>query len=338
MKKILFITKISQFIGAGHLFRSRALAENLKYHKTFNVLVGPNKNLETKNDKRIFDEWYEGNLDQNINTYIKIFLKKHNFDFVILDYLNISFKTEQILYKQKIKYLIFDRGVKNFFLANIIINMNPLSHSSFYKSRLLARHKQYLCLGLKFSIIRKEFKNIGSNLKKININKPIFYLSLGGGDTRSIICKIIEAIKKLFHKSEINIITSSLNKELIKIKKYSAKYRNINVYINEKNPYRILKKSNIAIVNGGMTAIETLKSGIPFVIVSTAANQKPLSQALDKKGIAQYSGHSNKVSIKKIKISINNTVLNYYKYHKKLIKYNYQINSDNVIKYILKII
>ena len=110
------------------------------------------------------------------------------------------------------------------------------------------------------------------------------------------------------------------------------------MYINEKNPYRIIKKSNIAIVNGGMTAIETLKSGIPFVIVSTAVNQKPLSEALHKKGIAEYSGVSKKISINKIQKSINNTILNYYKYQKKLIKYNYQINSDNVINYILKII
>ena len=115
MKKILFITKFSLSIGAGHLFRSRALAENLKYHKTYNVLVGPKKKLKTKNDIKIFDEWYEFKLEENINTVIKKFLKKYNFDFVILDYLNISYKTEKILYGQKIKYLIFDRGIKNSF-------------------------------------------------------------------------------------------------------------------------------------------------------------------------------------------------------------------------------
>mgnify|MGYP006076622107 CR=1 FL=1 len=288
-KKIIFICEADIEIGFGHLNRINNLAKSF-FSKGYQCyLFGVKKKYVSNN---YYKEIYSKNLfdEDEVNLYyLRKKIVSNNF-FLVIDNFNINVKIQKILKKNKIKWLQFDNlNKKNKKIyADIIVNANPIVKKKEYSKILFDKKKQTLLLGMKYMIIRDEFK-----LKHESQRKKILICSGGGVKDNGFLIFVTSFLLRNFKHLKLIIILKKNDlreKVIIKLNKGT---NNIQIIRDTSVISKYFSQSKIAIISGGTILLESLFFRIHRIIFSTAENQKKNSQAWNKLSYASYLGNVN---------------------------------------------
>ena len=166
-----------------------------------------------------------------------------------------------------IKLSCFDDEYKEYF-CDEIINHNLGVNINKYKNPKIVK--------IISPLIREEFQIA----KKKRYKKDGIFISLGGSDSNGLTIKIL----KLFKNQNINLYTTSANKNLKKLKRYAKIHKNIKLNIN-KDIAEGMAKSKWGIITPSVISYEALFMKLPFIAIQTANNQKEIAKYLHKKRI-----------------------------------------------------
>ena len=267
---ILFRADSSSKIGLGHIMRDLVLASQ---YKNANIYFAT-KNLDGNINQKIIDSGYKViNIDSDDEVFSII--RNLEIDLVIFDHYKITYKFEKkVKQKTDVKILSFDDTYEKHH-CDILLNHNISADKKRYKN-LVPKNCKIRC-GSKYTLIRDEFK-------KVKVCKPkqkTIFLAMGGADTENISLKILKTVPK---KYKVNLVTTSSNSNLPKLKEYITKHRNITLFINTDKIAEIMANSTLAIVTPSVILHEVLYLKIPFIAIQTANNQKDMRKYLDKNG------------------------------------------------------
>ena len=299
--------KASKSFGYGHLFRSIVIYNKLQ-KKRKKVLLLINKNKENQNilsKENINHIFYT----KEIEIIKKIKKKKfRNYKFII-DIYKISLKLSDCLKKNKIKFVCIDDsglGAKNSELNIVFFRRQK----KFFGKKIL--------FGLKYFILNPRFKFKKKKYKK-NIKGLVF---LGGADTYNIINRIV--LKNI--KFNLDYVPGRNSK----IQSNIIKYKNIKLYKREKI-YSLFQKSDYAITNGGISAIEAISTGTPTFCIANEKFEVQNINYLKSKNMVCYLGFRS-INFKILEQNLENKRLKINK--KKAGCVNTNLTIRKILKYL----
>ncbi len=271
-KTILIRSDSSFDIGTGHIMRDLVLAKNFKHRK----VIFATQNLQGNINEKILQNGFELKIlkSDKLKNFIKL-IKKIKPKLVIIDNYAISHKDEKKIKKQtKTMLMALDDTYKKHH-CDILLNHNIYAKKSAYKNKV-PKHCKIKC-GKKQTLLRDEFKNQKSN----TYEKNGLLVALGGSDSKNLSQKIL---KKLPSHLKINLVTSSANQNLKKLKKYVKNHKNITLHINTNQMALLMKKAKYGIITPSVLANEALLMELNFLAIKTAKNQALMYKYLKNKG------------------------------------------------------
>jgi len=296
-KTILFRADSSSTIGTGHIMRDLVLAE--QYSDSNIIFV--TQELDGNINHKIEEAGYKIELLQsnNVTEFIRV-VEKHDADLVVIDNYQIDYKYEQKL-KEKIdvKILVFDDTYEKHH-CDILLNHNISADVSRYNA-LVSKSCDLRC-GSKYTLLRKEFLVEKNKFYKKNKKIKTIFIAMGGADHSHINIKILKVLKK-FDGIKVNIVTTSANRNLDKLKEFCKCKNWIKLHINSTKIAKLMKKSNFAIVTPSVTINEIYFMNIAFIAIKTATNQQDMYEYIKKdKKLVLKRFNKNKLKEKLCKI------------------------------------
>jgi len=261
-KNILFRADSSSIIGTGHIMRDLVLATQ---YKKSNIIFAT-QDLDGNINHKISEAGYRLELLQSNNSEELInLIKKYDAELVVIDHYGIDYKYEQKLKKQTgVEILAFDDTYEKHH-CDILLNHNISGDKKRYKN-LVPKYCEVHC-GSKYTLLRDEF------LKEKR--KKTIFLAMGGADHSNINIKILDVLQE-FKNIKVNLVTTSANRNLKELQKYTKDKKWIKLHINSKKLAKLMKRSDFAIVTPSVTLNEVIYMELPFIAIKTAENQEDM--------------------------------------------------------------
>lgn len=211
-------------------------------------------------------------------------IKKLNIDMIIIDHYEINYNFEKKLKEQnsKLKIFVFDDTYEKHY-CDILLNHNIYADEKKY-TNLVPKDCELKC-GTNYTLLREEFleaKKQKQTIKKENRLKTLF-IAMGGADHKNLNITILKNIKIVCKKNiKVNLVTTTANRNLEKLKRYCKDKEWINLHINSKEIANLMNQSDFAIITPSVTANEAYFLDLPFIAIKTAKNQKQMYKFLKR--------------------------------------------------------
>ena len=278
---ILIRADSSSYIGTGHIMRDLVLAK--KFSK--DQIIFATQNLEGNINHKIKESNYNIEILNNNNfEELNKLIKKLNIDMIIIDHYEINYDFEKKLKEQnsKLKIFVFDDTYEKHY-CDILLNHNIYADEKKY-TNLVPKDCELKC-GTNYTLLREEFleaKKQKQTIKKENRLKTLF-IAIGGADHKNLNITILKNIKIVCKKNiKVNLVTTTANRNLEKLKRYCKDKEWINLHINSKEVANLMNQSDFAIITPSVTANEAYFLDLPFIAIKTAKNQKQMYKFLKR--------------------------------------------------------
>lgn len=263
----------SSIIGTGHIMRDLVLA------KKFNQkVIFATRDLKGNISYKIKEAGYQIAIlkDNSYEEFSKV-IKKYNSKMVVIDNYEIDYEFEKRLKKEfDITLMVLDDTYKKHY-CDILLNHNIYADANKYKG-LVPKHCELKC-GKKYTLIRDEFIEAKKSLSKPKFTRFNIFIAMGGADHSNKNIEILKVLEK-FNNIKANVVTTSANKNLDKLKEYVKDKKWVNLYIDANNIATIMKNSNLAIVTPSVILNEVFFMELSFIAIKTANNQEEMVKYL----------------------------------------------------------
>ncbi len=276
---ILIRADSSSYIGTGHIMRNLVLAKQFSKDQ----IIFATQDLEGNINHKIKESNYNIEILNNNNfEELNKLIKKLNIDMIIIDHYEINYNFEKKLKEQnsKLKIFVFDDTYEKHY-CDILLNHNIYADEKKYRN-LVPKDCELKC-GTNYTLLREEFleaKKQKQTIKKENRLKTLF-IAMGGTDHKNLNITILKNIKIVCKKNiKVNLVTTTANRNLEKLKRYCKDKEWINLHINSKEVANLMNQSDFAIITPSVTANEAYFLNLPFIAIKTAKNQKQMYKFL----------------------------------------------------------
>jgi len=317
-KKVFIRSDASKIIGLGHITRCIALSQMIDdILKITFICRGNNSHVKQlilyygysyiaiPDDQSYYEE------ANNLGKY----LDKNSI--LILDGYNFNSEYQKKAKEYCYNLICIDDIHDYHFFADIVINYSFTAQEDEYSCEPYTK----LCLGSRYSLLRKPFLQ-NRHLKK-DINKPLknIMVAMGGSDITNQSLKILKVLLKTRLNFEVNIVTSSLNPNIFTLENWIQRKKKSKLRLHllknlnaEAMCYQFIR-NDLLFTTGSVTAIEACSIGIPMIVGIIANNQKDTVHAFEEFGVAYNINNYNDISVENLKsfflrIINNNSKLN----------------------------
>ena len=224
-------------------------------------------------------------------------------------------------------------------VADVLLNQNygaeHMKHST--------EPNTYLLAGLKYSLLRREFRTVNLNRKRF-LERGRFHLlvSLGGGSeiSDSLNLKIVEGLSEIrecdWSATLIVGIMGQRSKTLMELANKSS--MPIQVITENRNIAFEMLKSDLAIVSCGSTMWELMYMKVPFLVVSLTEVQRDYLAFLAGEGLCVDLGWYENLTPKRVRDSVLALADNVAQRGRMLEQADKLLDRDNICRELLKIL
>lgn len=282
----------SSTIGTGHIMRDLVLVKKLSVDHS---IMFATQNLPGNINDQILKEGYPLYfLSSNDLNDLILCINQYQIDMVIIDHYGIDAIFEKKLKKKTaVKILSFD----DMYLphhCDILLNHNISANKKRYEG-LVPKYCELQC-GSQYTLLRDEFLHqkikSSSKIRKQKQKHKIF-VAMGGADTAELNIKILKVLRSI-HSIEVDMVTTTANVHIKKLKKFVKYHSWINLHVNTSNIASIMNQSDFAVVTPSVVVNEIFYLEIPFIAIKVAKNQEDLYSYLKKKKIPCMSKFKDK--------------------------------------------
>jgi len=298
-RNILFRADSSSNIGIGHIMRDLVLASQ---YKDINIIFAT-QNLKGNINYKIVEAGHKIEILQS-NDIVELnkLIKKYQIDMVVIDHYDINYEFEKQLKIKNLslKIMVLDDTYEKHY-CDILLNHNLGADIKRYNS-LVPKECELRC-GIEYTLLRDEFYQkfpAKEEIKNVNI-----LIAMGGIDSRELNIKILEVLK-VFKDTNIDIITTTANKNINKLKHYITNFKNINLNIDTFEVAKLMNKSDFVILTPSVTVNEAYFMKLPFIVIKTEKNQEDIYQYLYKTGFLTMEKFDKKILYTMVKQQIEN--------------------------------
>jgi len=295
----------SSTIGTGHIMRDLVLAE--REFSDARVIFAV-RDLPGNINRRIEEAGYEVVLleSEEIREVADLVIREKA-DTIVIDHYGIGYDEEKSLKVMTgAKIFILDDTYERHY-CDVLLNHNVYAEATKYRG-LVPGHCEIWC-GSEYTLLRREFleakKNRASQKVLEGKEKKVF-LAMGGADHSQVNIPILEVLKR-WDNLKVDIVTTSANSGLNRLKDYVRRYPNFRLHINTDRIAELMISADFAVVSPSVVLNELFFLDVPFVAIMTADNQKEMYNYLKRKKfliLKRFEIERFKKSIEQIKILI----------------------------------
>lgn len=288
-KRILIRTDASTRIGAGHLMRMLALGQLLSdsgyevhfatipYNPPILDYLKDDVNLECLAMEIPWDASKDVERLLSLAARIKP-------SWIILDGYHFGSDYEYKIKQSGFKLLRVDDIPSNHYYADVLLNQNygaqDMNYSTESGTQILA--------GLRYVLLRREFREINPLDKKVKENEPLHLLvSLGeiSKKTDTLNFRIVQGLSNICERYlSATLIVGKMGGKISHLEKAAKNISwPIEIKTHSQNMAKEMFKADLAIVSGGSTMWELMYMRVPFLTISLTEAQRSYLCLLSQK-------------------------------------------------------
>jgi UDP-2,4-diacetamido-2,4,6-trideoxy-beta-L-altropyranose hydrolase len=275
---ILIRADSSSEIGLGHVMRDLVLAQK---YKGDNITFAC-QNLDGNINQKVLDGGFGLEvLESNNREELLKVIKKLDIDLLVIDHYNIGYEYEKYIKNNcDIKILSFDDTYERHY-CDILLNHNISANEKRYKN-LVPSFCELRC-GTQYTLIRDEFVKEKKKPKRNKTKSKIknIFIAMGGADPLNANIKVLKKLKSI-KNLYINVVTTTANKNLKKLQRYSFLNKNITLHVNTTKIAKLINSCDLAIVTPSVTVHEVLFLKKPLIAIKLADNQDDIYKYLKR--------------------------------------------------------
>ncbi len=314
--KIIFRVDASNRMGTGHLMRCITLAEALRERgaemrficrahqgnlieflqkQTIPVTVLP---VPEQSIMEMSAEDYAACLsvsqDEDAEQTIEI-LHDDRPDWLIVDHYGLDIDWEQKLRPHVERIMVIDDLANRRHDSNLLLDQNFTGESGNRYQGLLPENCRVL-LGPSYALLRPEYAKYRQMLRSSDSELRRVLVFFGGSDRHNMTALALEALSAHeFSHLEVNVVIGANNLNRVFLEQQASSRPLTNLYGRQPHLADLMMQADISIGGGGTTIWERMCLGLPSIVVSTAENQRPSSEALAEAQLIHYAGHFSDV-------------------------------------------
>ncbi|MCX6052217.1 MAG: UDP-2,4-diacetamido-2,4,6-trideoxy-beta-L-altropyranose hydrolase [Campylobacterales bacterium] len=279
---ILIRADSSSTLGTGHIMRDLVLASQLQEQYPHAKILFATQALLGNINHKIIEAGYELiNLNSNAKEELLEIINTRHVDMLVIDHYGIDYAFENFIKKNvDVKILVFDDTYEKH-NCDILLNHNICANPKRYKN-LVPSSCELRC-GSNYTLLRDEFHEEKKAIKYKNRHlKYKILIAMGGTDNTNLNIKLLEILKK-FKNIEVNLVTTTANKNLKKLQNYAKNKKWVALHINTTKMAQLMAEANLGIITPSVSANEAVFMKLDFIAVQIASNQVYMAQYLKHK-------------------------------------------------------
>lgn len=227
-------------------------------------------------------------------------------DWLVVDHYALDFQWEEKMRPLAEKIMVIDDLADRQHDCDLLLDQNFCIDQNERYSDLTPKHCEKL-LGPAFAMLRPEFLAARNNMRERTGNVKRILVFMGGSDPKNFTGKVLESLTQLNHFCfQVDLVVGKQSPHRQSLKDYCERIPNFQWYENVENMADLMVQADFAIGGGGTTTWERCALQLPTIIVSLAANQSPIAQAIADQGAAVYLGEMDAVDERKLRGAISN--------------------------------
>lgn len=326
---IVIRTDASFEIGTGHVMRCLTLAHSLKSngYKVIFICRNLTGNYISKIKREGFEvyslpsikkkqpdmHWIKKNWKQDaVETCKVISILNLNVNYVIVDHYGLDINWEKHVRNMTERIMVIDDLADREHECHLILDMTYKATKKKYLG--LIPHDAIGLFGVKYSLLRDQFKNKKKKRLTYNEKRIKIHVFFGGADPENHTSKYSNIILENFPNTEILAVVSGTFEFIYDLEKIKKNYGNRFSWEKQvENMALNMSQCDIALGAPGTTTWERACVGLPSAYLSVNMNQIPILLELEKEKFCLFIGEAGKISkldfIKRFKVFINSKKL-----------------------------
>ena len=315
--KVLIRADASIQSGAGHIMRCLTLADALKNHGHTSEFVCQkiDGNLIDLIKARgylaypiIKDSFTEKQFDwaEDLNETKNTILKNGVYDWIVVDHYLLDARWESLVKKHCNKLMVIDDLANRTHNCHILLDQNYEDETRY--DDLVERGCKKL-LGPKYALLNEEYSKARRPKEYSHKKISRVFIFFGGSDIFNLTEKSLLALhSNEFNSIYVDIVVGSSYAHHDSLKLLAAHRGQTTIYTQIPHLANLMAVADIAIGAGGVTNWERMCVGLPSIVISVAENQHSIAQILHKKGMVNYLGRHDQVTVNVIRQAIKTEI------------------------------
>ncbi len=318
---VVIRTDSSFLIGAGHVMRCLALAEELKkrhadvlficralpgnyndliVRRGFNLVEIPLASTQTERDFQLI------NPEQDAEETLAILNQgKRKCHWLIVDHYSLGKEWEMALRPLVERIFVIDDFLHREHSCDLFLNQN-ITESLVPTSEIKWKGSATVLLGPHYALLDEQFKRKELRSRKRDGTIHRVLLFFGGSDLHGLTERVLAWIIDAGYRFVIDVVVGSSNQRKEVIEQTCKTSKDISFYLQVDNMAERFACCDLAIGASGSSSWERCSLGVPSIVIGLAENQKLVSEQLSNAGAAIYLGFHEQVKKQDLITAVNN--------------------------------
>lgn len=311
--RLLFRVDASLQIGTGHVIRCLTLAEHLKSQgaqvefasrlleghlcdliegRGFVVhrLPAPTVKVVPSAGAPVHAAWLGVASDEDVRQTRSVVEAAAGFDWLVVDHYGIDLEWQQGLRIPNLKLMIIDDLADRLHHCDLLLDQNLVADLENRYLDLIPPGCPRL-LGPAFALLQQDYARLRPRaaVRKGAVRRLL--VSFGGVDQAGLTEMTVNALLTLNQVAvEADIVLSSASPQFTRIAKLVADKPGFRLHDRVPGLAPLILAADLAVGASGTTNWERLSLGLPAIVVTVAANQRPSAAELQRRGLIRWLG------------------------------------------------
>lgn len=329
--KVVFRVDASADIGTGHVMRCLTLAEALRRIDAECVFVCREHpgNLATVVVQRGFrlsllpapeynhvpDEadvphakWLGADWEHDAHQ-VSRYLAVTRPDWLIVDHYALDYRWErQLAVRHGMLLMVIDDLADRRHEGDLLLDQNLFIELSKRYQKKVAETCRLL-LGPEYALLQPEYSEFRKQVMPRHSPLKHLLVFFGGADQQNLAGMTLLALEQTATQFEqVDVVVSKYSPYFEEIRLISEKSRSIQLHSDLPSLAPLMSKADLALGAGGATTWERFCLGLPALVITSAANQVPVSGDLHEMGLIEWIGDIEHIDAHRISQAIEKTV------------------------------
>jgi len=315
---IAFRVDASNQIGTGHVMRCLTLADELQKaggRSLFlcKVLQGDLIHfIEARGYDVVRLQIEESNSpswDDDACQCVNALIFAGGVDWLVVDCYSLDIGWETLLRTVAKKIFVIDDLADRPHNCDVLLDQNYYVDSvTRYEGLIPAASSQLL--GPLFSLLRPQFMEARSGIRKRDGHIRRILVFFGGSDLQNESLRVLQAMRNLTYPEVcVDLIIGMQNPHRYELKTFAASLKWITIHYQVSNMAELIAAADLYVGAAGTTTWERCCLGLPSLVITVAANQIPSTMDLHQLGVLTYLGASGMVTFNQLSMAIENCVV-----------------------------
>lgn len=223
---------------------------------------------------------------------------------VVVDSYALSAEWETALRRHGAKIMVIDDLADRTHECDVLLDQNFSENSANRYNGLLPSDCTAL-LGPRYALLRPEYAKLRRERLYNHETVSRVFVFFGGTDAENMTALAIEALSNPQLRSiDLDVVVGPNNPHRQIIEDLAARRGRTTVHGPRAQLADLMNSADMAVGAGGTNTWERMCLGIPAVVIATAENQRPASEALGAAGLVQYAGFASSITLQSLSATL----------------------------------